>query len=225
MTRLITRLYDSFFDAQHAVIELERAGVPHGDISVVSNRTDTHHATGVHVRAPREHTAGEAAAADAGVGAAAGAFVGGAGGVLAGLGLLAIPGLGPVVAAGWLATAAIGAVVGAAVAGAAGGIIGAMTNAGVSEAEAHVYAEGVRRGGTLVTARVPNDLYLAAEGALNRLPAVDVGQRGALYRERGWDRFDPNAPAYTDEEIAAERARYGAAYRDPRDVDPNYPRA
>ena len=33
-------------------------------------------------------------------------------GVLAGLGMLAIPGLGPVVAAGWLASTAVGAAVG-----------------------------------------------------------------------------------------------------------------
>jgi hypothetical protein len=46
----------------------------------------------------------------------------------------------------WLAAAATGAVAG----GATGGIIGALTQAGVNKEEAHVYAEGVRRGGTLV---------------------------------------------------------------------------
>ena len=69
----------------------------------------------------------------------------------AGLGLLAISGLGPVVAAGWLASMALGATAGAAT----GGIVGALTQAGVSEEEAPLYAEGVRRGGTLVSARVP----------------------------------------------------------------------
>ena len=72
--------------------------------------------------------------------------------MLAGLGLLAIPGLGPVVAAGWLASTALGAAVG----GAAGGLIGALTAAGVSKEDADIYAEGIRRGGTLVTARVPD---------------------------------------------------------------------
>ena len=37
----------------------------------------------------------------------------------------------------------------------AGGILGALTEAGVSEEDAQVYAEGVRRGGTLLTVRVP----------------------------------------------------------------------
>ena len=76
--------------------------------------------------------------------------MGGTAGLPAGLGLLAIPGLGPVVAAGWLAATAVGAAAGAAT----GGIVGALTEAGVSEEEAHSYAEGVRRGGTLVSARV-----------------------------------------------------------------------
>src|ERR1700761_2817739 len=51
--------------------------------------------------------------------------------------------------------AGIGAGVGGAAAGAAtGGIVGALTEAGVSKDEAPLYAEGVRRGGTLVSARV-----------------------------------------------------------------------
>jgi hypothetical protein len=63
----------------------------------------------------------------------------------------AIPGLGPVVAAGWLTATAVGAAAGAAT----GGIVGALTEAGVSKDDASLYAEGVRRGGTLVSARVP----------------------------------------------------------------------
>jgi len=51
-----------------------------------------------------------------------------------------------VVAAGWLVATAAGAVVGAAAGGAAGGIVGALTNSGVPERQANVYAEGVRRG-------------------------------------------------------------------------------
>ncbi|HEY1559571.1 MAG TPA: hypothetical protein VGF71_01640 [Caulobacteraceae bacterium] len=210
MSHIITRLFDDFADAQHAVIELERAGTPHGDISVVSHKSDPKHA-GVRVREPHDHTAGEASAIDAGVGAAAGGALGAAGGVLAGLGLLAIPGLGPVVAAGWLASAAVGALVGGAVVGAAGGVVGALTNAGVSKEEADVYAEGVRRGGTLVSAKVDDDHLAQAETALNMVPAVDIASRRAAYRQSGWTTFDESAPPYTDEEIMAERARSRSA--------------
>src|SRR5471032_1983693 len=67
-----------------------------------------------------------------------------------GLGRLGAARIGAVVAAGWLASALAGAVAG----GAAGGVVGALIEAGVSENDAAGYAEGVRRGGTLVTIRV-----------------------------------------------------------------------
>ncbi|MBV9508881.1 MAG: hypothetical protein JO303_01205 [Caulobacteraceae bacterium] len=181
MSHIITRLFDSFTDAEPAVLELERVGVKHSEISLVSHRSARKHA-GMNVREPYDRTAGEASAGDAGIGAAVGVVVGAAGGILAGLGLFAIPGLGPVIAAGWLASAAVGAVAGGAVAGAAGGIIGALTNAGVSQAEADVYAEGARRGGTLVSAKVTDAQIAAAETALNSIPYVDIIVRGAAYR-------------------------------------------
>jgi hypothetical protein len=207
MSKIITRLFDSFSDAEHAVIELERLGVPDSDISLVSHKSDRKFA-GVNVREPHDHTAGGAAAVDAGAGAAAGGVIGAAGGVLAGLGLLAIPGLGPVVAAGWLASAAVGAIVGGAVVGAAGGLVGALTNAGISKAEADVYAEGVRRGGTLVSAKVDEAKLSHAQEVLNAIPYVDITARGAAYRETGWTGFEDTAPPYTDDEIIAERTRY-----------------
>jgi uncharacterized membrane protein len=52
-------------------------------------------------------------------------------------------------AAGWL----VGALAGAVAGGAAGGVVGAMIEAGISDNDAADYAEGVRRGGTLVTIR------------------------------------------------------------------------
>jgi hypothetical protein len=206
MTKIVTRLFDNFSDAQHAVIELERVGVPHGDISVVSHKDDKHGLA--HVREPRDDTAGEAAAKDGGIGAATGGVLGAAGGVLAGLGLMAIPGLGPVVAAGWLASAAVGAIVGGAVVGAAGGIVGALTNAGVSKEEADVYAEAVRRGGTLISAKVADDKAAEAEAALGSTPYVDVAERGASYRSSGWTGFDPGAALYSESEVQKERDVY-----------------
>ena len=90
----------------------------------------------------------EAAGAGAGVGAA----VGGTAGLLAGLGLMAIPGVGPVVAAGWLVSTLAGAAAG----GVAGSVLGALTQAGVSKEDADIYAEGLRRDGAVVSARVPD---------------------------------------------------------------------
>jgi hypothetical protein len=70
--------------------------------------------------------------------------------LLAGLGAFVLPGIGAVVAAGWLASALAGAAAG----GAAGGIVGALIQAGLSENDAAQYAEGVKRGGNLITIRV-----------------------------------------------------------------------
>ena len=123
---------------------------------------------------------------------------------------MAIPGLGPVVAAGWLASAAVGAIVGGAVGGAAGGIVGALTNAGVSNEEAHVYAEAVRRGGTLISAKVADDKVAEVEAALGETPYVDVAGRGAAYRSAGWTGFDPAAALYTESEVQKERDVYAA---------------
>ena len=101
-----------------------------------------------------------------------------------------------------------GAATGAVVGGAAGGLVGSLTGANVPERDAHLYAEGVRRGGTLVTARVDDARASTAREILQRYKPVDPTARGAAYRESGWTSFDDNAPVYTAEQIAAERARY-----------------
>jgi hypothetical protein len=138
-------------------------------------------------------TSGEAESTGAGAGATIGTILGGGAGLLAGLGLLAIPGVGPLVAAGWLVATLTGAGVGAA----GGGILGSLVGAGVPEEHAHVYAEGVRRGGTLVTVRADDAQRTMVEQIMNRYTPVDVDARGAEYRAGGWSRFDEAAPAYT----------------------------
>ncbi|MDE1996946.1 MAG: hypothetical protein KGI75_30885 [Rhizobiaceae bacterium] len=182
---IVTGLFDDYDDAKLAVSQLEEADISSGDISIVSNtngRTVEEQGT----------KAGEGAGAGAGIGAVAG----GAGGLLAGLGMLAIPGVGPVVAAGWLAATLAGAGAGAVVGGAAGGVIGALVKSGVPEEDAHVYAESIRRGGTLVMARVEGDQIVLANDILQRSPRVDLSRRRALYSEQGWDRFDETLDPY-----------------------------
>ena len=198
MTQTVTALYDTYDDAIAATNALEEAGFSASDISIVSNNADNRH--------NRDHTAH--AAEDAGKGAGIGAVVGGVGGLLTGLGLIAIPGVGPVVAAGWLVATAVGAAGGAVVGGAAGGLVGSLTSAGVSEHDANFYAEGVRRGGTLVAARVADGQAPLAREIMERYRWVDPAVRGAAYRQSGWTRFDENAPVYTPEQIEEERARY-----------------
>jgi len=195
----ITGLFNTHSEAMTAVTALRENGIAEADISVVANNGDDAYTTNT-------ETASEAAD-DAGKGAGIGALVGGTGGLLTGLGLMAIPGVGPVVAAGWLVATAAGAVAGAAVGGAAGGLIGAMTENGIPERDAHIYAESVRRGGSLVTARVDDVNAPAARRILGK-GTVDINAREQAYRSEGWNGFDETAPVYGREQIEAERERY-----------------
>ena len=83
---------------------------------------------------------------------------------------------------------------GAVAGGAVGGLVAALTDAGVPEQEAHIYSEGVRRGGTLLTVRADDNRAASIEAALDRYRPTDVRTRGEEYRRAGWTRFDPNAP-------------------------------
>ena len=201
MTQTVTGLFDSYDLAKKAVHDLEAAGVSHRDISLVASNAHGEH-EGID-----DYDANKAAE-DAGKGAGVGATVGGVGGLLAGIGLLAIPGLGPVVAAGWLASTVVGALAGGAVGAAAGGVVGALTKEGVPEEDAHVYAEGVRRGGNLVTAKVDDAMVAQARTILDSPISVDLPTRRAAYAQEGWTRFDETAPPYSSEQVLAERQRY-----------------
>lgn len=199
MTTTVTRLYDNYSDAQNAVRQLEAAGVPHSDISIVANNSEGWYDG----KKDRDGDGVDDRAEAAGTGAGVGAGLGGAAGLLAGLGLLAIPGLGPVVAAGWLAATAVGAAAGAA----AGGLVGALTEAGVSKDEAPIYAEGVRRGGTLVSARVADVDRDRLDAILNQ-SSVDIRGRSAAWQKSGWTGYDPASQPYGPDEVRKERDLY-----------------
>lgn len=202
----ISRLYSDYETASAVVTELQAAGLPHAEMSLVSSNADNWYtgkkavtqgkidrdADGVDDRV-------EGASAGAGIGAA----LGGGAGLLAGVGMMAIPGIGPVVAAGWLVAAAAGAVA----VGVAGGIVGALTQGGVSKEDAEIYAEGVRRGGTLVTARVI-DGDRARYEAIMDTSAVNIRNRSTAYRKTGWKRFDASAPPYSADQVRKEREMY-----------------
>jgi hypothetical protein len=189
--RAVTALFDSYEDAARIVDRIEAEGVPQSEIGIVSlDATDRPTVAGEPGPVARP---AEAEAADgAGAGATVGTVLGGGAGLLAGLGLIAIPGVGPIVAAGWLITALSGAGVGAA----AGGLIGALTGAGLSGKDAETYAEGLRRGGTLVTVRADGDLAERVVALMRRGGAVDLDERAEGWRAQGWT-GSPAAPVAT----------------------------
>ncbi len=190
MTRTVSKLYDSYSQAQRAVEALEQAGFSSSEVSLISRYRD-------------DNTLADEASGTT-TGATAGAVVGGGTGLLAALGVIAIPGIGPLVAAGVLATTLVGAAGGSVV----GGLIGALTDYGVSEDDAHVYSEAVRRGSSLVTVRTDDDRLATADAILNAHTPVDVGQRRQAYMKSGWSKYDPASKGYTAEEIRKERERY-----------------
>jgi len=88
-----------------------------------------------------------------------------------------------------------------------GGIIGALSQAGVSEEDAHVYAEGVRRGGTLVTVRVPDADASRFESILDR-SSLRTNDLRASYSKTGWSRFDEKAKPYSADEVRQYRSTW-----------------
>src|SRR3979490_1645575 len=185
------------------VVMLEAAGLPTSETSVISNNSDTWYRASKAANVVPVRKGGPNSKADGKVeGAAIGAAIGATAATAASLvTLLAIPGVGARVGAGWLA-AVLGSMV---IGGVAGGLLGALTNAGIHEEDAQVFVEGVRRGGTLVAARVPQAELPRTEAMMNQ-SAVNLEERRDLYRKSGWQSFDPNAVPYTADQVRSERA-------------------
>lgn len=141
-------------------------------------------------------------------GAVTGATFGTFLGAVFGLVSITIPGVGPIIAAGPL-TAALGALTGAGIGAASGAITGglaaAFLNLGVSEDDAHYYAESLRRGMVLVMVQVYEGATDVAMRTLLKHKPVDIDQRVGEWSAEGWERFDPELEPYTAEGIALQR--------------------
>jgi hypothetical protein len=206
MTKTLTRVYDDYSSAELVVQKLKAAGLGDSHIGIVASNADGWHKPGsgdVDPKHDKDRDGKDDRSEGAATGGGLGAIAGGAAGVAAGLGMLAIPGIGPVVAMGWLASLAAGAVAG----GAAGGIIGALVESGTSKENAELYAEALRRGGAIVTAKVPDDEE-GKYGAILDVSAVDMTRRKTIYRDSGWRGYDASAPLYDSEQVRKERAGY-----------------
>ncbi|MBP2298120.1 YsnF/AvaK domain-containing protein [Azospirillum picis] len=90
----------------------------------------------------------------------------------------------------------------------AGGMLSRIAGWGVPNHDAQVYAEGVRRGGTLLKLRVDEDDVDRAMEVLERGNIVDVEERGTAYRNSGWTGFDESAGYYDERSADEERMRY-----------------
>jgi hypothetical protein len=204
MANTIVALYDNMDTAHKVVRDLRDAGIANNNISLVAQD-----ATGQYSQQAATTTGDTADGASTGAGV--GAVVGGIGGLLVGLGALTIPGIGPVLAAGPLATAVsalLGAGAGALAGSLAGGLLGALIDMGIPEEQAGYYAEGVRRGGALVTVDADDMTLDRARDVMNRYDPVDIHQRAETWRQSGWKGYDTKAKPYTAQEITRERETY-----------------
>jgi hypothetical protein len=175
MATTVIGLIEDSSEAKKAVDELLRNGFDRKDVGVITGDVIEEAATAVG-------------------GASVGMLAGGVAGMLLGAAALMIPGLGPVLVAGPALT-----LFGATTLGMlAGGLIGGLTARGVPEEDAHFYAEGVKRGATLITVSAKDDtLAQRAVEVLKRHGAVDLNERAAQWKARGWNgRFEaPRAQA------------------------------
>ncbi len=192
-TNTVVGLFDYYSNADKAVQALKDYGVDGNHISIVARDNDA---------LPQE----SAAASGATAGAATGAATGGLLGLMAGLSALLIPGIGPVLATGTIASAlattlgmtAIGAGVGAAT----GGLLGALVDLGFPREDAEFYAEGVKRGGILVTVQTNITDAEQISEILRGAGAVDRETRRQTWQNAGWTAFDETSKdGEIDEEI------------------------
>jgi len=164
-TEAIAGFFRTIPEGEAARQALYGAGFREEEVSFLTGDTRGHEtpavgpiaATGAEAEAPRD------------------AWIGGVVGLAAGMVAIAIPGIGPFLAAGPLATTLAGAIGGLTVGAATGGLIGLLRDHGVSEEEAEFYAEGVKRGGSLVTVHgVSDERGEEAKKILSRCGAIDT---------------------------------------------------
>jgi len=191
--KTITAFFDRYEDASEAVRRLEAAGISNSNISLIASNEGDRYSSHASRTFDGTNHHDDDVSDGAGTGATVGTLAGGGAGLLAGLGMLAIPGLGPVVAAGWLVSTLVGAGAGAAI----GGLTGALVDAGVDENDAHAYAEGIRRGGALVTVRASDAEVDRIVDILDDEGTVDFEDRETTWRSEGWTGTTATAPNTT----------------------------
>jgi len=182
-SRTVLGLFDTFESAQHTVQALIDNGFMADNVSLVAHDPQQ--------RLVKQYGGTGESSEGTTIGATGGAVIGGVSGLLASIGTLTIPGIGPVLAAGSLATALGATALGAGLGAAAGGIVGALVGMGVSEEEAGSFAEGVRRGGTLVIVEAADGMVDRAYAILNEHGAIDMNERTGQWRQSGWTAYDP----------------------------------
>ncbi len=161
-TTTITRMYATYDKAAQVVKDLEAAGIPHSEITILSNSAQHTNLGKYGQESEKQIDRDVLYDTAAGTGA-----VGAVGGLLAGLGLLVLPGIGPFAAAGWFAATLAGGALGTAAGAAAEGIAELFSShSGVDRETASRYVAGVQAGGTMVAVRSDVGRLFTIEGIM-----------------------------------------------------------
>ena len=184
MSTTVIALFKNLDDANRALKALNEQGISNSQMSVMA-RENTIEALAHEKELQQEASEGVMA------GAVSGASFGLFAGLITGVGSLFIPGIGPVIAGSTLATLLGSSAVGAGIGAVAGGaLLGGLVKMGISQEDAQIYAEGIKRGGILVTVDVSPEQTDTITHTLATAGAVSIDSLRDKWQGEGWQQFD-----------------------------------
>ena len=183
MARTVIALYDDFVSASKATEGLIDRGYIREKISIVSNDVRGEHAKAI--QAVQADEAAETGESEFQV------QLKDLQRALLNLGTMEIPGAGPILAAGPI-TASLAD---------SSELMKSLMSLGIPEQSAHYYAEGVRKGGTIVALEVSREATQKAIETLNSYGPVDMKKRVQQWQEGGWNEYDPSAEPLREEQL------------------------
>jgi len=105
---------------------------------------------------------------------------------------------------GYMAYQGIGDTKGSHMGGGIAGFFRRLFGTHADDRDTGLYAEAVRRGTTVVTATIDENLVDNAAQLFERHGAVDIDRRASQYQSAGYTNFDESAPIYTPEQSRQE---------------------
>jgi stress response protein YsnF len=94
------------------------------------------------------------------------------------------------------------------------GFLDSLADLFFPEEDQHTYAEGIRRGGYLLSARVPDGLEGQATDVLERYDPVDVDERAESWRQSGWAGYPASGAGTAGATTAAYSGSTSTSSRD-----------
>lgn len=202
----VTGVFKSRDNAEKAVNELRKLGLPERRIGIVSPGSAPQRLeAGVPITDTEEPGMGKA------MGAAVGGAMGAASGATAGLAVasLAVPGIGPLIAFGMLGAALLG-VVGAAAGSAVGDQVEEELGEGIPHEDVYLYEDALRHGDSIVIAYAEEgDQADRAAEVINSAGAEDID----TLRENWWEELKEGERAHYQGDFDRAERNYRQGYQ------------